>query len=58
MPRDLFGPTPNKIGHGLATFLGDMANGVPIQQLRENWKAGRYPHACPKLLKGYMEMKR
>lgn len=56
MPRDL--PTSDKIGHGLATFLGDMANGVPIQQLRENWKAGRYPHACPKMLKGYMEMKR
>ena len=50
---------PDKnIGKGLGTFLGDLANGVPTAKLRENFKAGRYLDASPKLLKDYMEMRR
>ena len=46
------------VGRGLGTLLGDKANGVPLSQMRENWKAGRYAGACPKLAKAYMEDKR
>ena len=51
-------PREPKIGHGLAFLLGDKANGVPLSQMRENWRAGRYAGACPKLAKAYMEDKR
>lgn len=34
---------PREIGAGNAQFLGDLANGVKLPQLRKNYAAGKYP---------------
>lgn len=48
---DLVVVNPKEIGHANAHFLGDLANGATADELRTNWKAGRYPGLCPDFAK-------
>ena len=58
MPRDLFSdPIDRTIGQGLGTLLADKANGMTLDDMRENWRSGRYRGACPKIARMFMEWK-
>ena len=42
---------PKEIGHGNAAFLGDLANGMDLPDIRKNYAAGKYPGADIEFIK-------
>lgn len=53
---DLLSTIPARPGHGNAMFLCDLADNVPDQTMRANFKTGAYPHLNPRFAQGWRKL--